>query len=109
MKLPEKFKFTHSDTTQQYTAHINGDICSVYWTDCDGPETINYPTADAAEYVKQSIWVIQAESFPQLVSVSSSLQVLISEKKDASQLSYQELKALRLTRGLINRLLDDCQ
>lgn len=106
MTLPEKFKFKHKSMPDMYTAELIGLEYKVSWNDKYGPGSTLYDARDVANYVGDISWIIQAESFPELIKLSESLQALISEKKDATDLAYDELKSLLLTRALITRLLD---
>lgn len=109
MTLPEKFKFLYRGFGIEFTAIIDGVEYVVSWDEGGKINSTRYLASDAAQHVHRRVWTIRPESFPQLINLSSSLQVLISEKKDATDLAYDEMASLKLTRGLINRLLDDRQ
>lgn len=109
MTLPDDFKFVAEHCTITYTAKLVDGLYKVTWyeTSDEREAGMNYPVLTVARLIKESKWTILPESFPQLITLSEGLQALISEKKDASDLAYDELKSLLLTRALITRLLDD--
>lgn len=112
MSLPDKFSFRYANSERIYTAEHFGNSYIISWPgDCQ---------ALSVQFCEKRIqggnWVVVSEepiedklktADEPMLKASSALQNLICEKKDASELSYGELESLRLTRGLINRLLCD--
>lgn len=109
MTLPDEFKFTAEHCDLVYSAElVDGKYVITWFEECDDRlKSFKYFTPTVAKFIADGSWVIQQESFPQLVTLAEGFQALISEKKDASLLTYSELQALELTRRLITRLLDD--
>jgi hypothetical protein len=105
MRLPDEFKFKHKDTAEKYTARRSGTRYDVAWG--DGAEHgISHTVADAAEYVREGCWIIQADSFPSVVKSSRDLMTALSEDHE---LTDDEVASLNLLRGRISRRLNDLQ
>lgn len=107
MKLPETFKFIADDRLYVYEATVKPDgSYLVEWED-GNPKSITYPCTCVSRFVQDGSWRILPESFKDIVATADALGILIDEKRDATELHYEELAALKLVRGLITRLLDD--
>lgn len=109
MKLPDDFKFTaEGDCGITYKAQTEENCTyNITWVEEGKAKNILYNARDVGRYIRTGEWKILPESFLELVKLTQTLGVLISEREDASDLAYEEFRALRLTRELINRLLDD--
>jgi hypothetical protein len=107
MKLPETFKFIADDGGYVYSASLMDDLYEVSWTEGEYPKSISYPQGNVSRFVSDGSWRILPESFKDILAVTDALAILINEKRDATELRYEELAALKLARALITRLLDD--
>ena len=110
MTLPDTFKFVADDGIYVYEANLLANFTyEVTWKEDNRVKAVPYTCLEASTYIRTGDWKIVPESFTDISEAAGTLGILVSEKKDAGELSYEELKALKLTRGLINRLLDDRQ
>ena len=108
MTLPDEFKFNDDHCGVVYTAKLTDGKYRVTWfEECDGSmHSVGYFACAVGRFIATGAWTIRPESFSQLVTLAEGFQVLISEKKDRSDLAFDEMKALLLTRAIITRLLD---
>lgn len=110
MKLPKEFKYRAVGVWGQVSSTVcDAKLTSagVYMISRPGVPSLTYTVGMVSHNVDKGYWEILAESFPDLKAAAQRLQGLVVARKDASELTVDEVDALRLTRGLINRLLCD--
>ena len=120
MKLPDEFLFTAEDETFTYTATSHPSNCTwlITWKEDGKDMKMPYSARDVARHVRNGSWKILPETFTNtsqgiasadtcLTDVAAKLKTLINEKPSSHDLSNDEVRALQMTRCMINRLLDD--
>lgn len=103
MTLPDEFKFKHRDIAESYTARRSGINYDVTWTNVV-EHGVQYTVAEAAENVREGWWIIQADSFSNVLKSSRDLMTALSEDQE---LTDDEIVSLNLLRGRISRRLND--
>lgn len=108
MLIPETFTFTvEDDHIPYYTAKQVFDYYLIEWLEDGKQKRMKYSPMNVERFIRDGLWIILPESFPDLHKATKALNALVNEIKDVGCLGAAEIRALETTRGLINRLLAD--